>query len=107
MPLPTVTNLFPPADGMPGRESFATLQEGRAFTFEHIVSRGEASPPDFWYDQERDEWVMLARGEALLRFEEGDLNLTPGDSLTIPAGVRHRVEMTSNDAVWLALHFRR
>jgi len=40
---------------------------------EEIISRGAASPGDFWYDQERDEWVMLARGEAVLRFDDGEL----------------------------------
>ena len=73
---------------------------------EEIISRGAASPGDFWYDQERDEWVMLARGEAVLRFDDGDLPLKAGDHLTIPAGTRHRVESTSADAVWLAVHFR-
>lgn len=106
MPLPKASNLFSPREDHPGEETFTPLLKGRHFELEEIVSRGAASPPDFWFDQERDEWVMLARGEALLRFEDGDLPMKAGDHLTIPAGVQHRVEMTSADAVWLALHFR-
>jgi hypothetical protein len=36
---------------------------------ERIVSTGQASPPDGWYDQEWDEWVILLRGGARLQFE--------------------------------------
>jgi cupin 2 domain-containing protein len=78
-----------------------------AFTLEHILSRGAASPEGFWYDQPRDEWVILLKGEAELRFESGESSLLhSGDSLVIPAHRRHRVERTSHDAIWLALHFQ-
>ena len=77
-----------------------------AFTLEHIISRGAASPEGFWYDQPLDEWVALLQGVAELRFESGESSvLHAGDSLVIPAHRRHRVERTSHDAVWLALHF--
>jgi len=91
----------------PGEETFASLVVRRDFELEEIVSRGVASPPDFWYDQERCEWVLLAKGTATLRFEEeGDFVMNAGDYVLIPAGKRHRVHSTSDDAVWLALHFR-
>jgi cupin 2 domain-containing protein len=93
--------------GKAGEESFATLLAGRDFELEEIVSRGAASPEGFWYDQGRDEWVLLAKGEAKLRFEDERLiDLKAGDHVMIPAGTRHRVEATSADAVWVALHFR-
>lgn len=91
----------------PGEETFASLVARRDFELEEIVSRGVASPEGFWYDQERCEWVLLAKGTATLRFEEeGEFEMGAGDYVLIPAGKRHRVEMTSEDAVWLALHFR-
>lgn len=91
----------------PGEETFASLVVRRDFELEEIVSRGVASPEGFSYDQERCEWVLLAKGTATLRFEkEGDFEMSAGDYVLIPAGVRHRVEETSEDAVWLALHFR-
>jgi len=100
-------NLFAHPAAQKDRERFDTLLEGKGFTLERILSGGHASPLDFWYDQDRDEWVALLSGEAELRFEEGAerVLLGPGDYLLIPAHKRHRVEKTSVDAVWLALHF--
>ncbi len=102
-------NLFTHLAAQEDRERFDTLLERKNFALERIRSAGHASPPGFWYDQERDEWVALLSGEAELRFEEGSerVLLRPGDCLLIPAHKRHRVEKTSADAVWLALHFDR
>ena len=76
---------------------------------ERIVSRGHASPPDFWYDQDKNEWVVLLSGAARLVFEKGGeaVELSPGDCLEIPAHVRHRVDWTdpAEDTVWLAVFF--
>ncbi len=99
-------NLMSPPPGNHGEETSTTLLCHPAFTLKHIVSRAAASPDGFWYDQERPEWVMLLRGEALLRYESGEtVTLVAGDALLIPARCRHRVDGTSPDAVWLALHF--
>lgn len=100
-----VDNLLPPSPASLGTESFAPLAEGTAFQLEHIISRGEASPDGFWYDQDRHEWVMLVRGSATLEFEDGTRALVAGDCLTIEAHCRHRVACASIDAVWLALHY--
>lgn len=88
-----------------GKESFSTLLQGRQFKLEHIVSRGEASPSDFWYDQAQDEWVALIAGQATLNFEHGNIELKAGEAVLIPAHLKHRVSYTSVDAVWLAIHF--
>lgn len=102
---PSANLLVPPAVSN-APETVTTLIRNPAFTLEHIVSCGAASPDGFWYDQDRDEWALLLRGEAGLRFESGEfVTLTAGDPLLIPAHRRHRVERTSPDAVWLALHF--
>jgi cupin 2 domain-containing protein len=99
-------NLLVPPNGPRGEETITALILNSAFTLEQIVSRGAASPAGFWYDQDRDEWALLLRGEAELSFESGEtVRLTAGDPLLIPARCRHRVERTSPDAVWLALHF--
>ena len=72
---------------------------------ERIVSHGHASAPGDWYDQDGDEWVVLLAGDAVLRFERGgDVALKAGDWIAIPAHSRHRVESTSADALWLAVH---
>lgn len=93
-------------------ERFDTLVDDREVTIERIVSTGQASPPGFWYDNPRDEWVVLLAGGAALEFEgEPSIRtLRPGDYLRIPAHCRHRVVYTEFEApdaptVWLAVHF--
>ncbi|MFZ2448397.1 MAG: cupin domain-containing protein [Syntrophobacteraceae bacterium] len=97
------------ADHLPD-EQFETLAgaSGKA-RIERIVSDGHASPQDFWYDQEEDEWVILLKGGAGLRFEgqEAVLVLKPGDWIEIPAHSKHRVEWTDPDekTVWLGVFY--
>jgi cupin 2 domain-containing protein len=73
-----------------------------------IVSHAHASPPEFWYDQDEAEWVMVLAGSAglLIDGEDKARRLGPGDYLLIPANVRHRVEWTAANepTVWLAIH---
>lgn len=103
--LPTVANLFAPSSSpSPEGEVSDTLWKNESVRVERILSRGDASLPGFWYDQDHDEWVTLLCGEATLEFEDCALDLTAGDHLLIPARVRHRVGQTSADALWLAVH---
>lgn len=88
-----------------GTESFTTLIEGKRFKLEHIISRGDSSPDNFWYEQAQDEWVVLMSGHATLTFEQANLDLKAGDAVLIPAQLKHRVSYTSVDAVWIALRF--
>lgn len=98
-------NIFDTGGSGTGEEFFPLL-EGKRFRLERIMSRGQPTPEGEWYDQAQPEWVMLARGEAELVFQDGTRAvLQAADWLLIPAGVRHRVERVSDDAVWLALHF--
>ena len=104
--LPKITNLFPAANGH-GEEDISPLVQTPNLRLEHIVSRGQTSPRGFWYDQMDPEWVLLLRGSAALEFDgAGMLDLRAGDSLTIPARQKHRVAEVSEDALWIALHFR-
>jgi cupin 2 domain-containing protein len=95
-------------DDLP-QEQIISLVEGQAARIERIVSRGQASPPGFWYDQPQNEWVAVLAGSAGLRFEDEPdiLVLRPGDHVLIPAHRRHRVEWTdpTSPTVWLAVHF--
>lgn len=76
---------------------------------ERIVSTGQASPEDFWYDQPAGEWVLLVQGAARLRFadEAEALTLLPGDFVDIAPHRRHRVDWTAPDrpTIWLAIHY--
>ena len=82
-------------------------RQDQGILIERIISAGQSSPPGFWYEQERDEWVVLLQGESELLWEEGrKLTLKAGDWVLLPAGERHRVEKTSTDppCIWLAVH---
>ncbi len=76
---------------------------------ERIVSRGHATPPGEWYDQDENEYVLLISGGAKLSFGNSSepLELNAGDFLVIPAHKRHRVEWTApeKDTVWLAVFY--
>ena len=102
-----VSNLFADLPAELPAELIETVAAGPGVRVERVVSRGHASPPGFWYDQAEDEWVLVVRGAARLRFEDGAVELRPGDHLTIPAGCRHRVEWTSPDepTVWVAVFY--
>lgn len=102
--IPEVRSLFAAEDCGDG-EIFANLLEGVCFRLEQIASFGAASEPGFWYDQAEPEWVALLRGTATLAFDSGSVDLQAGDCLLIPARLKHRVARTSEDAVWLALHY--
>ncbi len=107
---PLLNNLFAGIPAEIPQEIIEVLLKAPGFHLERIVSAGQATPPDQWYDQETHEWVVLLSGGAGLRFEgEAEVRvLRPGDYLLIPAHCRHRVEWTDPDrpTVWLALHYR-
>ena len=101
----SVENIFAGAAGAGGGERFLTLFENPSVKIERIVSNSHASPPDFWYDQAEDEWVIVLRGGAVLEFEGGAVvDLKAGDYVAIPSRVRHRVRQTGPETVWLAVH---
>ncbi len=106
----SVHNLFDAiSQEMPG-EAVEELLRAASFRIERIVSRGQASPAGFWYDQQTEEWVLLVSGSATLGFDDGrQVNLKPGDHLLIPSHCRHRVERTDpeRETVWLAVHWTR
>jgi cupin 2 domain-containing protein len=74
---------------------------------ERIVSHGHASRDGSWYDQDQHEWVVVLKGAARLRFEDGIVEMKPGDFINIPAHKKHRVEWTMPDepTIWLAVHY--
>lgn len=102
-------NLFHNIPPQLPEEITETLAASDNIRIERIVSRGQCSPPGFWYDQDQHEWVLLLKGEASLRIAGSDepVRLAPGDYLNIAAHVRHRVESTSatEDTVWLAVFY--
>lgn len=104
--LPEIRNIFAVTGVAQNAEQVNLLLRTPHLRLEQIVSYGTPSAENFWYDQDDTEWVLLAKGEAVLEFEGKKLvKLNAGDYLEIPAHEKHRVESCSDDAVWLALFF--
>jgi cupin 2 domain-containing protein len=101
------SNLFADLPTRLPDELFTTLLEAPNVRIERIVSHGQASPKGFWYDQDQHEWVIVLKGAARLRFEDGMVEMKPGDFVNIPARQKHRVEWTTPDepTIWLAVFY--
>ena len=101
-------DLFANLPDASANEVFDTLHSRPGVRIMRIVSHGQASAEDDWYDQAGDEWVVMLRGGAgvLIEGEAAPRELRPGDYLLLPAHCRHRVAWTSADepTVWLAVH---
>ena len=91
-------------------ELVETILQTSSFRIERISSRGQRSPDGFWYDQDEDEWIILLKGSAVLRFEDQSENITmtPGNYINIKKHRRHRVEGTDpeQETIWLAIHYQ-
>jgi len=87
-----------------------TLLQTPDLRIERIVSQGHCSPEGFWYDQDENEWVILLKGSAGLRFGDKEelLVLHSGDYINIPRHHKHRVAWTDADqeTVWLAIYYK-
>jgi cupin 2 domain-containing protein len=103
-----ISNFFHLTPPLPDREQFDAIVSTENVLIERIISTGQTTPPGEWYDQERDEWVVLLQGNAQLSYPDGSaIALKPGDYLLLPAHQKHRVEYTSLEppCIWLAVHF--
>ena len=103
-----VNNIFANIPDTVDTEIFEALADGEGVTIERIISKGQQSPESGWYDQGKNEWVMILRGGAILLYEDGSsVALNPGDFINIPAHTKHRVNWTAPDieTIWLAVHY--
>jgi cupin 2 domain-containing protein len=103
-----MTNIFSDIPENQKAELIETVLQTSNFRMERIVSQGHCSPEGFWYDQDENEWVILLKGSAGIRFEEKEelIVLHPGDYIQIPRHLKHRVEWTDEETVWLAVHYK-
>ncbi len=104
----SVTNIFDDLPQHLPKEVVQTLIRAADVRIERIISHGHASAPDFWYDQPQSEWVIVLKGAARLQFEDGMVEMKPGDFVNIPAFRKHRVDWTTPDepTVWLGVRYR-
>ncbi len=102
-----MNNIFQIPGSLPDAEYTEALLPDKGILIERIISTGQPSPPGFWYNQDRDEWVAVLQGEAVIGWPDGrTVTLRPGDWLLIEAHQVHRVEGTSTNppCIWLAVH---
>jgi cupin 2 domain-containing protein len=103
-------NFLSPLPDAEAAERIDALLTRPGLRIERIVSRGQASPSGFWYDQPEAEWVVVLAGAARLRFQdEAEARvLGPGDCLDIAPHRRHRVDWTDPivPTVWLTVSHR-
>ncbi len=88
-------------------ESFEPIVKGENISIERIVTNESIKAPGPWYDQDKDELVVLIQGKAELEFENQELiELNQGDYFLIPAHKVHRVWSVSKspNCIWLAIH---
>lgn len=88
-------------------EIFFKILSNEKVRIEKIVSNGQKSAENFWYDQSENEFVMVLKGHAFLEFEDKVMELNPGDAVNIPAHKKHRVKYTSTaePTVWIAVFY--
>jgi cupin 2 domain-containing protein len=104
----SVKNIFADLPQHLPKELVQILVRAADVRIERIISLGHASPADFWYNQPQHEWVIVLQGAARLQFEDGMVEMKPGDFLNIPAFKKHRVDWTTPDkpTVWLGVRYK-
>ena len=89
-------------------ENFLEIFKNDVIRIEKIVSNGQKSAENFWYEQKEGEFVLVLKGKALLEFEDEILELNEGDALNIPPLKKHRVKYTHTNepTIWLAIFYK-
>jgi cupin 2 domain-containing protein len=89
-------------------EHFLELFSNEHTKIKRIVSPKGCVFSDQWYDQDETEWVIIVQGEAVLEFEDHEIEMRKGDHQLISANQKHRVKSVSSseDTIWLAVYFR-
>ena len=88
-------------------EIFEDILQTKDLKIERIVTLKPYDKPGEWYDQDKDEWVLLLQGNAVLEFEgEETIELNAGDYIFIPSRKKHRIKQSSANTkcIWLAIH---
>jgi len=100
-------NIFDNINIENNKEEFINILKSENVRIERIVSNGQKSENDFWYDQDENEFVLLLEGEAVIEFEDKEVELKKGDYIDIKTHIKHRVKYTSleKSTIWLAVFY--
>lgn len=103
----SIKNIFESINLDKNSEEFIEIFKSDDIKIERIVSNGQTSPKDFWYDQKENEFVLVLDGFAIIEFEDGEIELKKGEFFNIKSHKKHRVKYTSLEepTVWLAIFY--
>ncbi len=95
-------NIYDYPNGKISEEITYILYNKKNVRIEKIVSQYNESE---WYDQEEDEWFVLLKGYAEIEYEDKTVKINCGETLYIPAHVKHRVSKTT-ECIWLCVFIK-
>ncbi len=102
-------NIFCNINNNQEKEVFNTIIRSSPVTIKRIISCGQSTPGEKWLKEKKNEWVILLKGSAALKFmnKKSLVILKKGEHVFILAGLKHRVEYTGRkqETVWLAVYF--
>ena len=86
------------------KEIVEILKENENVKIEKIISTGQTTD---WMKQEKEEFVMLIQGEAIIEYENKKQELRAGDTVIIKKNEKHRVAYTSESpcCIWLCVFY--
>jgi mannose-6-phosphate isomerase-like protein (cupin superfamily) len=71
-----------------------------AMTNDHVVRISVMTQPYHWHlHPNSDETFLVVEGRLKIEFEDGALDLGPGQMVTVPRGVRHRTRPVGDRSV--------
>ena len=102
-------NIFNSIPSSLDAEVFEDILKLPNLRLERIISKGQSTSEDAWYDQEEGEWIIILEGHAILEFDNEEyVTLKKGDYVNIPAHCKHKVKWTDPDqlTIWLAIFYK-
>ena len=114
-------NIFAKIPKKLSRELFNTILSKKNIKIERIISKNNITPKGKWYNQDKNEFVILLKGSAELLFfpdkkypndakqeilhKGHKIKMKTGDYINIPAHIKHRVDKTGKKTIWLAVFY--
>ncbi len=100
-------NIFGNIPGKLSKELSNKILSKKDIKIVRIISKKHITPKGKWYNQSKNEFVLLLKGSAKLTFIKDNktktLKMKKGDYINIPSHLKHRVDKTDKETVWLTI----
>jgi cupin 2 domain-containing protein len=103
-----IENIFSKMPKEIPEEFFETIVKSDEVMIERIISKGHATKEGKWYNQNKNEFVIVLKGDAIIEYKDGKkIEMNIGDYIIIPAHTKHRVLKTNEkvETIWLAVFY--